>query len=315
MTCSAPRRSGPGPGAAGRPARGRRRLVRLASEPRSTGTALRTSPPAPSRGSRPSTAGTYRRTIVVDGYRACSSWAPAATTTWFVAHLPHWEGLVHVVERARRISASTSTSPRRPDHLGRRPGVGPLLDARPGLRVPGAWDPFETGCGRSSGSRSRWPERHDRRAGSSSVRPPVPGLMALGLAHTFPTAPSWPPPTSTASASRPRRPRSTFAAAVVRRGRLDGSVGLDELVPSIRALAGSDPGRPTTSRCAWASVTPSPPATSALRRALPRRAPRTAAALGDLAERWRPWRALAATHLWIADGLREPVHSTAQGAA
>jgi 3-methyladenine DNA glycosylase/8-oxoguanine DNA glycosylase len=94
---------------------------------------------------------------------------------------------------------------------------------------------------------------------------------------------------------------------------LDGSVGLDKLVSSITALDGLGPWTANYLALRLGEPDACPTSDLALRRALPRKAP-TAAALGDLAERWRPWRALAATHLWIADGLREPVHSTAQGA-
>src|SRR5262249_61709428 len=97
---------------------------------------------------------------------------------------------------------------------------------------------------------------------------------------------------------------------------LVGSVSLDLLVSSITARDGV--GAWTANYLALRLGEPDACPTSdlALRRALPRRRPCTAAALGDLAERWRPWRALAATHLWIADGLREPVQpSAARGAA
>lgn len=33
--------------------------------------------------------------------------------------------------------------------------------------------------------------------------------------------------------------------------------------------------------------------------------PHRAATLGQHSERWRPWRALAATHLWLADNENE----------
>jgi 3-methyladenine DNA glycosylase/8-oxoguanine DNA glycosylase len=36
--------------------------------------------------------------------------------------------------------------------------------------------------------------------------------------------------------------------------------------------------------------------------------------LEALAERWRPWRALAVTHLWLADGQRRPLESSEEAA-
>jgi AraC family transcriptional regulator of adaptative response / DNA-3-methyladenine glycosylase II len=41
-----------------------------------------------------------------------------------------------------------------------------------------------------------------------------------------------------------------------------------------------------------------------LRRALRTHAPSMLASLAEIAENWRPWRALAATHLWHADASR-----------
>jgi 3-methyladenine DNA glycosylase/8-oxoguanine DNA glycosylase len=132
---------------------------------------------------------------------------------------------------------------------------------------------------------------------------PVPGLGQLGLTHTFPPAATLARADLDGLGLTPARARAIrfFARAVADdEVRLDRSVGLDRLVDSVTALDGLGPwtahylalrlGEPD----AW------PTTDLALRRVLPRHAP-PAAALGDLAERWRPWRALAATHLWAAD--------------
>src|SRR4029450_3650912 len=47
---------------------------------------------------------TYRRTIVVDGDPGVIELRPGGREEIvLVVHLPHWEELIHVVERARRI--------------------------------------------------------------------------------------------------------------------------------------------------------------------------------------------------------------------
>jgi len=82
--------------------------------------------------------------------------------------------------------------------------------------------------------------------------------------------------------------------------RLDRSVGLDRLVSSIQAVDGLGPWTANYialrlgERDAW------PTTDLGLRRALAKHVRRSASP-GELAERWRPWRALAATHLWLAE--------------
>ena len=55
------------------------------------------------------------------------------------AHLPHWEELVRVVHRARRVASLDFDLDEPASHLGRDPTIGPLLGPGPAfaLRVPG----------------------------------------------------------------------------------------------------------------------------------------------------------------------------------
>jgi 3-methyladenine DNA glycosylase/8-oxoguanine DNA glycosylase len=82
--------------------------------------------------------------------------------------------------------------------------------------------------------------------------------------------------------------------------RLDRSVSLTHLVASITALEGV--GEWTAQYLALRLGEPDawPSADLGLRRALARHAHHAAAAPDELALRCRPWRALAATHLWFA---------------
>jgi AraC family transcriptional regulator of adaptative response / DNA-3-methyladenine glycosylase II len=178
--------------------------------------------------------------------------------------------------------------------------LGPLLRKRPGLRVPGTWDPYETGVRAILGQQvsvagaNTLAGRLVEQAGT-----PVPGLERFGLTHVFPS------PATLAEADLSDVGLTTARAAAVGSFaravaedtiRLDRSVGLDGLASSIQAIEGL--GSWTAQyialrlgeRDAW-------PATDlGLRRALG-----GSASPADLAERWRPWRALAATHLWLAD--------------
>jgi AraC family transcriptional regulator of adaptative response / DNA-3-methyladenine glycosylase II len=248
----------------------------------------------------------YRRTIVIEGDPGVLELAPGGDDHLvLVAHLPHWEELIHVVDRARRIASLDLDLDEPAEHLARDPTIGPLLRARPGLRPPGTWDPFETGVRAIIGQQvtiaaaNTITGRLVERLGS-----PVPGLQALGLTHVFPS------PETLAAADLGglglTRARQTavrsFARAVAEDAvRLDRSVSLDTLIASITALDGL--GSWTAHYLALRLGEPDacPITDLGLRRALNRFAAETAAAMDALAERWRPWRALAATHLWLAD--------------
>jgi AraC family transcriptional regulator, regulatory protein of adaptative response / DNA-3-methyladenine glycosylase II len=255
------------------------------------------------------TEGVYRRTIVVDGDPGVLELAPGGEDHLvLVLHLPHWEELIHLVARARRIAGLDLDLDEPRERLAHDPTIGPLLDARPGLRTPGTWDPFETGVRAIVGQQvtvaaaNSVAGRIVQRCGS-----PVPGLAELGLTHAFPSA------TTLAVADLdglgiPRARQDAiraFARGVAEDEiRLDGSVGLEQLVASIAAIDGL--GSWTAQYVALRLGEPDAfPATDlGLRRAFGSDDRRS---LAELAERWRPWRSLAATHLWAADdALRAP---------
>jgi AraC family transcriptional regulator of adaptative response / DNA-3-methyladenine glycosylase II len=249
----------------------------------------------------------YRRTIVVDGDPGVLELLPGGDDDHLVlvAHLPHWEGLIHLVARARRIASLDLDLDEPTRHLAADPTIGPLLRARPGLRPPGTWDPFETGVRAIIGQQvavaaaNTVTGRLVERLGT-----PVPGLRELGLTHTFPSA------TTLASANLagiglPRARREAiraFARAVADDAvRLDGSTSLDELVASLTAVDGV--GLWTAHYLALRSGEPDafPAIDLGLRRALDRDGLTSRSGPGSAAEGWRPWRALAAAHLGAAD--------------
>ena len=161
---------------------------------------------------------TYRRTIVVEGdpgvlelgpaspsspgsrsagSRSASSQSPSswpassrsASLDHLIlrVHLPHWQDLIHVVQRARRIASLDFDLDAPMAHLSCDPVLAPLLAARPGVRPPGTWDPFETGVRAILGQQvsvagaSTLTGRVAARHGAT-----VPGLALMGLSHTFP---------------------------------------------------------------------------------------------------------------------------------
>jgi AraC family transcriptional regulator, regulatory protein of adaptative response / DNA-3-methyladenine glycosylase II len=253
---------------------------------------------------------TYRRTIVVGGDAGVLELEPGGGDHLILrAHLPHWEELVHVVQRARSIASLDFDLDEPASHLAADATIGPLLRARPGLRPPGTWDPFETGVRAIIGQQVTL-------AGGNTIAgrlveqlgARVPGLEPFGLTHTFPSAATLAGADLTGLGLMPVRAEAVrlFARAVADDAvRLDRSVSLDHLVRSITELDGL--GSWTAQYLALRLGEPDacPTTDLGLQRALPRPGPGAEAGVGELAERWRPWRALAATHLWLAEGQND----------
>ena len=252
----------------------------------------------------------YRRTITVAGDPGVIELQPGVDDSLvLVAHLPHWEELTHHVARARRIANLDLDLDEATDHLTGDATIGPLLRARPGVRTPGTWDPYETGVRAIIGQQvsiaaaNTITGRLVRRHGT-----PVRGLGQLGLSHTFPPASRLARADLSGlglTGTRERAIRS-FARAVADDGiRLDGSVGLEELTASITAIDGLGSWTAQYLALRIGERDAFPVTDLGIRRALEQAAPRSRAALEALADRWRPWRALAATHLWIAEASQQ----------
>jgi AraC family transcriptional regulator of adaptative response / DNA-3-methyladenine glycosylase II len=206
------------------------------------------------------------------------------------------------VRRARRIfhldwDMEDST-------LDADPVVGPLVRARPGIRPPGTWDPFETGVRAIIGQGITVGAANTiaaRMAGRFGV--PVRGLRPIGLTHLFPE------PSTLARADLSELGLtaaraagvSSFARAVADSSLvLDRAAPLDKLAAAIMAIRGLGPWTAHYVALRMGEPDAFPASDLGLRRAL---SPGPLMATGEIqrvAESWRPWRALAATHLWLA---------------
>jgi AraC family transcriptional regulator, regulatory protein of adaptative response / DNA-3-methyladenine glycosylase II len=250
--------------------------------------------------------GPYRRTIVVDGNPGVLEMRRGDRRhLLLVAHLPHWEGLIHIVQRARRLAGLELDVKEAIEHLRQDPCLGTLVRARPGIRVPGTWDAFETGVRAILGQQvsiaaaNAITGRLVERFGT-----PVPGLDRMGLTHTFPSAEVIAAADLSGVGLARGRGKSVtaFARAVAEDEiRLDRSVGLERLVESITAVPGLGEWTANYVALRLGERDAFPANDLGLRQALNARA--TAAA--KLAEPWRPWRALAAMHLWGANDRRQ----------
>jgi AraC family transcriptional regulator of adaptative response / DNA-3-methyladenine glycosylase II len=208
--------------------------------------------------------GVYRRTITLDGD----------------------PGMLEVrVERVRRMLGLDFDIAPAVDHFTADPVLGPLVKGRPGTRVQGAWGPLEAAV-RIAIDRHHNDARRLMGRLAAAHGTPVPGLPH-GLSHAFPAAPTL-AGADLRTAGLPAKVAglvARLAESVTEGGiRLDGSVGLDVLMATLTSVPGID-------------------ATTAQRIAM-RLGERDAYPAGDpalpdaaVAECWRPWRALAATHL------------------
>ncbi len=258
----------------------------------------------------------YRRSIVVGGDPGVLEVFPGDEGELLVrAHLPHWDELVHVVQRVRGIGnldfdVEAATSALEGDAI-----LASLLRARPGLRPPGTWDPFETGVRAILGQQVTV-----RGAGTLARRlverfgAPVPGLEALGLTHVFPA------PEVLAGANldgigltpaRESAVRSFARAVATNEVRLDGSVSFDAFVQSLTRVEGLGPWTAHYIALRLGERDAFPATDLGLRRSFATLAGDSGTGLTELAERWRPWRALAATHLWFAEAASEDAAAAA----
>jgi AraC family transcriptional regulator of adaptative response / DNA-3-methyladenine glycosylase II len=252
----------------------------------------------------------YRRTIHVDGnpgvVELCDE--PESSRLRLRIHLPNLDSLAHLVSRARRVFDLDADPSAIAAGLSNDPLVGEALQRLPGVRIAGAWNPFELGVRAILGQQvtvsgattlaGRLVERFGTR---------VPGLNMLGLTHLFPTPETVADADLTVIGLPARRAVAvqTFAASIAAGSlRLEASAGLDRTVAQLCTLPGIGPWTAhyiAMRACGERDAFPS--GDLGLRRALA-----TEPGLPSAAEvearslAWRPWRGYAAMLLWLGVG-------------
>jgi AraC family transcriptional regulator of adaptative response / DNA-3-methyladenine glycosylase II len=250
---------------------------------------------------------TYRRSIEIGARAATIEVAPAARGDRLElrAYDVAARELDRVVARIRRMFDLDLDPERLVTAFRGEPRLAKLVRARPGMRVPSAWDPFELvvrailGQQVSVAAATTLAGRLATRSGVPLDRP------RAGLSRLFP-APSALAAADLAGIGLTRARAETIRnfARVVASGelRLDSLNGLDDIVGKLVALPGI--GEWTAQYVAlraFGERDAFPAGDLGLRRAmasgqdLP-----SEVALARLAEAWRPWRAYAAIYLWTA---------------
>ena len=289
--------------------------------------------------------GVYRRTIALDGDPGLLEISPGGVDHLLLkAHLPYWEGVIHVVERASRLVGLETEPVLAAAQLAGDPVIGPLIEARPGIRVPGAWGPFEVAVQAVVAHHPTAPPRETAASPTGESRRPFhvvsspqigktgeagevqgtrnPGDLAevrgtenpgelvevrevlarlvelsgmpvdglgFGLTHAFPSAETLAEADLYGVPPELAKTLQTMAREVaVGNLHLDGGEPLDDLIGSLTAIDGV-----SEQAAHWIALR------LGARDAFP--------ATGfpkETSEAWRPWRALAATHLEAAAPVR-----------
>ncbi len=256
----------------------------------------------------------YLRTVELDGRHGTVEIRPAPDRSAVAATIrfPNVKALPTIVDRVRRVFDLGADVVAIHRHLAGDSVMAPLVAARPGLRLPGAWDGFELAIRAILGQQITVTAAR-RLAGklvaaygeplTEGVSGPVPGLSAV-----------FPHPEVLASADLTHlgMPRaragsiSALAAAAAANPELFArDQDLATAIARLKALPGI--GEWTAQYIAMRALREPdafPAADIGLLRAMtgvggvrP-----TPAALLARAEAWRPWRAYAAQHLWTSDG-------------
>jgi AraC family transcriptional regulator of adaptative response / DNA-3-methyladenine glycosylase II len=251
----------------------------------------------------------YRRTFALDGATGTLEVRPLDGESALLAiiHTSHVKPLGAIVARLRRLFDLDADIHAIDEHLARDPELARRVRARPGLRVPGAWDPFELAVRAVLGQQVsvRAATTFSGRIVSAIGRPLPAARRAPDRLFPTPAAMARADLTGVGLTGAREATLKALAAAVAADPQLLRSDDtLDETVAKLCALPGIGPW--TAQYVAMRALREPdafPAADLGLLRAMETSAGRpTAAALATRAEAWRPWRAYAALRLWTQSG-------------
>jgi AraC family transcriptional regulator of adaptative response / DNA-3-methyladenine glycosylase II len=253
----------------------------------------------------------YRRTMMTSHGPGWIEARPAkATALTLSVYCPDSSDLLTIASRVRRLFDLDADPQVIAGHLRPDPLLAPLLKARPGLRVPGAWDGFELGVRTILGQQVSV-------AGASTLAArlvqklgqPV-AFDVAGLTHTFPSPAEFADADLAVGLPAARAEAIRHFARAVASGHItfDAAVDSGELQEKLCSLAGIGPW--TAQYIAMRALS-DPDAFPAGDLVLLRAAgEKKSVALEQRAEAWQPWRAYAAMHIWqgVKDGKLSELH-------
>jgi DNA-3-methyladenine glycosylase II len=259
----------------------------------------------------PDAGGPYGRTIRIAGRPGVLRVEPGdGGLTATVEGIPA-TGLPEIESRLRRLFDCDADPAAIAACLSRDPHLAPLVAQRPGLRVPGAWDPFETGCRAILGQQVSVAAAR-RLAGRLAEAFGTPFAGPVGLDRLFPAPEDLVEADVALVLNMPRARgaaiRALAAAVLADLGLFAPAASLEAAVARFTAIRGIGPW--TAQYIAMRALKlpdALPVGDVGLLRALDRGTGRPGpAAFLAQAEAWRPFRAYAAQHLWAADEGTKP---------
>jgi AraC family transcriptional regulator of adaptative response / DNA-3-methyladenine glycosylase II len=194
-----------------------------------------------------------------------------------------------LVARARRL-LDLDADPAAVDQvLAADPAIGALVEAAPGTRLPGAWDGFEIVLRAVVG----------QQVSVASARAALARLVAVcGVVGRFPSAEELLAADLAPTRLIPAR-QLTLRAVAAAGIPLDGSLPPADVAAALLELPGVGPWTASVVALRLGDTDAFPAGDAGLRRGAARAGlPVDEAGLLRHAERWRPWRAYAAIHLW-----------------
>lgn len=247
----------------------------------------------------------YSRTVALDGEQGTVSVEPAHSGALKVTvRFPRLASLPGILARVRRVFDLAADPVAIAAHLSTDPALAPLVAARPGLRVPGAWDGFESAIRAVLGQQITVTAAI-KLAGRLVAAHGEPLSEAEGaLTRLFPTAQALASADLTTlglPGSRAATLSAVANACLADPHLFDATADLDAMIRRLCAIKGI--GAWTAQYIALRQLREPdafPAGDAGLLRAiaaLDGHRPSSAELL-NRAEAWRPWRAYAAQHLW-----------------
>jgi AraC family transcriptional regulator of adaptative response / DNA-3-methyladenine glycosylase II len=254
----------------------------------------------------------YHRSIALNGCQGtiCVAFDENKRCLRATIRFPRVSSLAFIVSRLRRMFDLNADPVAIDAHLADDPRLAPLIAARPGLRVPGAWDGFELGIRAILGQQIAVGAATKLAGKLVSVygEPLEKPLRVEGLSHVFPS----PKRLATADLSTLGMP-GTRARALSALGKavlagpdmFSASQTPDVALEHLKTLPGiGDWTAQYILMRVLCEPDAFPVADVGLMRAMATKNGQrpTPAMLLERAEIWRPWRAYAALHLWTSEG-------------